>query len=260
MVDNYVTGASGFLGKHLVKALEGKTEAIPHKQISTKKLVPFDCFYFLSAYGNMSFHKESDKILQANVLDLIHITRQIIKRDFKSFVFVSTSSVRLPHQTMYSRTKRAAEEILLSFKERDNLPICIIQPYSITGVGEQKEHLIPTLIDSCFTGKLVNFVPEPTHDFIDVEDVVAGILNLSRLGTRGIFELGSGKKYSNQEVLNLVELVTGKKANINKVNRIRAYDNANWVSNNFRARGYGWLPQKSLERSIKEMVKEYVKS
>jgi len=249
----YVTGSSGFLGKHLLKALGSNVKRIPHKEIPTIKLKPFDYFYFLSTYGNMASHTDSDKIIQANVLDLIHIAKQLPRLDFKSFVFVSTSSVKLPMQTMYSRTKRMAEELLLSFIEKYKLPICVIQPFSITGVGEQGEHLIPTLIRSCLEKEMVNFVPKPCHDFIDVEDVVSGMLTLSKLSVKGMFELGSGTKYSNEEVLKIVEKVTGKKANINLVGQMRMYDNQNWVSNNYRARGYGWLPTKKLEDSIKEM-------
>jgi nucleoside-diphosphate-sugar epimerase len=95
------------------------------------------------------------------------------------------------------------------------------------------------------------------HDYIDVDDVVEGILNLSYLGIKGIYELGSGKSHSNQEVLEIVEKVTGKKANINKVDTLRSYDTKDWKSTNLKARGYGWLPKKSLEQSIREMVKAY---
>jgi len=204
----------------------------------------------------MSFHDDDKKILQANILDLIHIL-ETMERDFKSFVFISTSSVRLPRQTMYSRSKKAAEEILLSYMEKYNLPVCIIRPFSITGVGEQKEHLIPTLIRSCMENELVNFVPEPAHDFIDVSDVVDGIINLSSRSARGIFELGTGKQVSNQTILDIIQEVTGKKANINVVDKMRDYDTNKWVSLNYKARGYGWLPRKTLEQSIQEMVKEY---
>ena len=141
--------------------------------------------------------------------------------------------------------------------EKYHLPIAIIRPFSVTGVGEQKEHLIPTLIRSCYTGEQVNFVQEPVHDFIDVEDVVDVILNLSNNSARGIFELGSGKQYSNAQVLDIVERVTGKKANINFVPSLRPYDNENWASTNFKSRGWGWSPTKSLEQSIKEMVEAY---
>src|SRR3990167_3657624 len=170
---------------------------------------------------------------------------------------MSTSSVRLSIQTTYSRTKRAAEEILLAYMERHNVPICIIRPYSVTGVGEQPEHLIPTLIRSAISGETVNFVPNAVHDYIDVEDVVAGIISLSEHHARGIFELGTGKQYTNQQVLELVERVTEREVYVNIVPSMRSYDTDHWVSNNFKSRGYGWLPRKSLEQSIKEQYESF---
>lgn len=258
----YVSGSNGFIGRHLTPHLEGCTP-IPHEILDTIPLGEYDRFFFLSTYGNMYSHTDTNKIIKANVSDLIHVIGQSNfegARPFKSFVFVSSSSVRLKRQTAYSRTKTAAEEILLSYMEKYNAPICIVRPFSITGVGEQPEHLIPTLIRSCMTGEKMDFVPEPIHDFIDVEDVVSGILNLSTHGAKGIFELGSGVSHTNQEVLELVEKITGKKANINRVSQLRDYDNKDWVSQNYRARMYGWLAKKTLEQSITEMVEAYGKN
>lgn len=251
----YITGANGFVGTYLLS----KTGAtpIPHSEITTVQLEPFSRFFFLSSYGNMSHHTDEDAMYQANILDLISVLQKIKHMDFHSFVFMSSSSVKLSRQTTYSRFKRAAEEILLAFMERHNKPILIIRPFSITGVGEQEEHLIPTLIRSCYTGELVNFVPTPTHDFIDVEDVVHGIDELTWHDAKGIFELGTGVSYTNQEVLDIVENITGRKANINLVPSLRDYDNENWVSTNMKARGFGWVPKKSLYQSILGMVDAY---
>lgn len=249
----YITGSTGFLGSHLIKRFKDPI-CIPHEEIRNIKLQPYDRFFFLSAYGNMSWHNDDEKTFQANIKDLLSIlTQKATYKGFKSFTFVSTSSVRLPVQTMYSRTKRAAEEILLSFMEKHNVPIQIIRPFSITGVGEQKEHLIPKLIESSYDGSVVNLVPEPVHDFIDVEDVVDGILSLSDNSARGIFELGTGIQHSNLEIKEIVEKIAGK-INVNIVTQERDYDTTSWVSTNFKARGYGWLPKKKLEQSIKEMV------
>ena len=253
MEDTYITGSSGFLGSHLATKL-GRYTAIPHSQISSANVSKFDKFFFLSAYGNL-IHQINDRAtIQANIADLIMVLNSIdLSHKFKSFVYISTSSVRLKRQTMYSRTKKAAEEILLAYMEKYNLPICIIRPYSITGVGEQKEHLIPKLIDSCMNGIRMDFTPKAVHDFVDVDDVVEGILNLSAHGARGIFELGTGVGHSNEEVLKIVEKVVGKPVNVDVVEKLRDYDNTEWVSNNYRARMYGWLPKKSLEQSVKEM-------
>lgn len=257
---DYITGSSGFLGSHLMRALakaERHVFPIPHDVIDVTSLKPFDNFYFLSSYGNMWGQDDLDKTIKANVLDLVHILQEATKYQFKSFIYISTSSVKLDIQTTYSRAKKAAEEILLSYAEKYNLPICIIRPLSITGVGEQKEHLIPKLIHSCMTGELINFAPRPTHDYIDVSDVVSAIQNLSSRSLRGIFELGHGERVTNQKVLELVERVTGKKANINVVDSLRPYDNYQWFSTNYKARSWGWLPKKTLEQSIQEMVEAY---
>lgn len=250
----YVTGASGFLGSHLLPKLKGEVITIPHEQIQSIKLEPFDYFYFLSSYGNLHHQQTDDeKIFKANIQDLISIILQAKDIRFKSFVYISSSSIKLHKQIMYSRAKRAAEEILLSEMEKHDIPICIIRPFSVTGVGEQKEHLIPTLLRSSLKGEHMNFVSAPTHDYIDVDDVVGGILSLSNHHARGIFELGTGIKTTNQEVLETVERVTGKKVNIATIDSMRPYDTDDWVSTNFKARGFGWLPRKSLEQSIKEM-------
>jgi len=224
---NIGTGLSGFIGSQLLTQWD--ISPIPHEKIAKEKLPDFDRFFFISSYGNIVTQTDHEKILQANVLDLIHIINEAIDHPFKSFVFISTSSVKLRTQTMYSRSKRAAEEVLLSYMERFNKPICIVRPFSVTGVGEQKEHLIPTLIRSCMTGELVNFVPNPVHDFIDVQDVVSGITNLTDHFARGIFELGTGRAYSNQQVLEIVESITKKKANINIISSARPYDTDQWV-------------------------------
>ncbi len=246
----YITGSSGFVGSHLSKKLD--TTSIAHKDIETIKLEPFTHFYFLSSYGNMASHTDEDTIFKANVDDLLSILKQARKFKFKSFVYISSSSVMLRTQTTYSRCKRAAEELLLAFMEKTDLPVCIIRPFSITGVGEQQEHLIPTLLRAAKTGETVNFVPNAVHDYIDVDDVVDGIISLSEHAARGIYQLGTGKSTSNQEVLEIVEEVTGKKVKVNLVNSMRAYDTENWASNNFKARGWGWFPKVSLRTSIEK--------
>ena len=262
MVHTYITGAHGFLGKALYTSLllKGqKISVVPHDEIQNTVLKNFDHFYYLSTSGNMWNHQDIDTIIHANVTDLIYILKQVANIPFRSFVFVSTSSVKLDVQTPYSRAKKAAEEILLTYMERYKLSIAIVRPLSITGIGEQKEHLIPTLIRSCRTGEMVNFVPYASHDYIDVQDVVAAMENLSTNGVRGIFELGWGKCYTNQEVLEIVEKECDAKANINIVSALRPYDTTSWKSTNFKSRSWGWVPQVSLTQSIREMVIAYDK-
>lgn len=252
---NYILGANGFIGSHLAKRINAVL--IKHQNIPEAKYKHFSSLFYLASYGNLNHQHGVSEIMKANVRDVLSTVEKVIDMDFHSFTYLSTSSVKIKRQTTYSRAKRAIEEILLAHLEHYNKPICIIRPFSVTGVGEQPSHLIPTLIRSCMEGELIDFVEAPTHDFIDVEDLVDGILNLSGNQARGIFELGTGKSYTNRQVLEIVERLTGKKANIRIVSTLRDYDNDNWVSTNYRARGWGWSPKKSLELSISEMIQAY---
>lgn len=253
---SYVTGANGFLGRHLVAKLTGETIKIPHERISTFEFVDFSKFFFLSTYGNMAEHQgEVGKILRANIMDLAHVIESILryKLNCDLFMFVSSSSVNLPVQTPYSQTKQMSEWMLGATK----LPVCIVRPFSVTGVGEQEQHLIPTLIRSCMEGEPMDFVPDAVHDFVDADDVAQGLINLAERKAVGIFEFGSGASFTNKAVLDLVEAATGKKANIREVKNLRAYDNKKWCCKDFRAQQFGWEPKKTLLKSIGEMVEAY---
>lgn len=248
----YITGSSGFIGQHLLKRIPDLTP-VPHKEIISTDWSKATEVYFLSSYGNMSHHDVPEMIVRANVMDLCFVLSQVDWSKIKTFVFISTSSVKRRVQTMYSRTKKAAEEILLSYIEKFNAPITIIRPLSVTGVGEQKEHLIPKLFDSCILGTPINFVEEPTHDWINVDDFIDGLILLSKKKARGIYELGTGIATTNKEVKELIEKVTKKRANVTIVKNMRVYDSESWVSENFSAREFGWFPKKSLELTIKEI-------
>ena len=100
----------------------------------------------------------------------------------------------------------------------------------------------------------MDFVPDATHDFIDVEDVVNGLMILSKIGAKGIFEFGNQIAIPNEEVRRIVEDVTGRKANIRDTKNLRPYDTEDWCCKN--PCEY-WQPTKSLRQSITEMVAQY---
>lgn len=203
-----------------------------------------DEIYHLATYGNMYHHQDRKEIFMANLtktFDLLETTKDM---NYKKLLFVSSSAVELPMQTLYSACKKACEDLITAY----NKPVVIVRPYSITGVGEQKEHLIPTLIDAAFTGRVIPFVLEPVHDFIDVSDVVEAMIIIT---SPGLYHLGSGKSYSNAQVKKMVEDITRRKIEIKEVSNLRTYDEKKWLAPN------GIWAKKTLIQSIKEMVDDY---
>ncbi len=252
MIDSYVSGGGGYIGSRLCAKLQGHVEAIPNEKLSTHNFQSHRRFFWLSTYGNLTGQDNPMRLFESNISDPCKVIDTLLHNPpYSHFLFVSTSSVLLPVQTPYSRSKRAVEEVLMALRE---FPSCIVRPYSVTGVGEQRQHLIPTLIRSSFEGEPMEFVPDATHDFIDVEDVVSGMMILSKIEARGIYEFGNRIAISNEEVRRLVEEITGRKANIVSVGKLREYDNEDWCCKTPNAY---WQPTKSLRQSITEMVAQY---
>jgi nucleoside-diphosphate-sugar epimerase len=248
-----ITGSHGFLGSELKRYLKTSNQKIIEGE--RNGYLPPDIDYVIAcqSYGNMYGQNDSEKIWFANVTALENILRESDR--LKKIIYCSSTSVSLSQQTQYSKAKNEGE--ILCAK---NNKAIVIRPASITGVGEQKEHLIPKLIDSCINGTEMPFVGEPTHDFIDVKDVVLAITRLLSISTKqcDIFNVSSGKTTSNEEVLRMVEEYTGKKANIKRVESLRNYDTKNWVVDNSKLLQTGWNPIYPLQDSIKRMINEKV--
>lgn len=249
-----ITGAHGFLGKALVVRLQSlgyRCVALSREQLNDptelkkfcSKLKP-EYVFICHAYGNMHSQTDRQTIFDANIVKTFNLLEAVKDLNYAKIIYISSSSVNLPVQTLYSVTKKMTEKMLRNYRD-----YTIVQPFSITGVGEQKEHLIPTLIDAAYTGKPVELVLDPVHDYIDIEDTISALMSLKD-SKRGLVRLGSGRMHTNAEVLNLVEQTTGKKINMTAVGALRDYDSDFWQASEVWGR-------KSLADSIKEQVIHY---
>jgi dTDP-glucose 4,6-dehydratase len=248
--EHYVTGANGFIGRTLcqhVACLKGERDC--YSTFGAKHIVD------LAAYGNLYRQNDVREIMRANVIRLENLLNGA--DPYESFIVTSTSSLQLPVLNEYAISKGIAERLALAHAMTENRPICVIRPSSVTGIGEQEEHLIPKLIRSCLTGSEVPLVGKPTHDFIDVLDVVSAIFFIeSHIDQcRGkVLNVSSGENHSNYEVLEVVERITGKKANVVPSSGMREYDSEHWAVDNSELRKMGWEPTSTLEQTIWKMI------
>ena len=233
MREKYLVRGKGFVGDRLIK-MGG--EYLPRNWEGH-----FETVIYTAGYGNYYDQKDVYETYRVNVLEPLKLIQNC-----ENFVYISTSSVLLPVQTSYSHSKKTMEEILENYENA-----VVIRPSSITGVGEQGKHLIPTLIRSCLYSEKMPFVSEPTHDFIDIEDFCRGLLyvseNIDQYKGKSL-NLSSGINYSNQEVKEIVEGVTGKKANVKLVESMRKYDTDKWI-----VKPDLHFAKKTLYQSISEM-------
>ena len=278
-MNEIIAGSKGFIGSHLVKQFEkeGKT-VIPLQRddISPTRLKaflePLQPFrlYYLSAYGNL--HPQQDihlmyEVIIQRLLILLEATKDL---DCRGFVTTGSTSEygyktepmredQILHPTsFYGAAKAGATHLVQAWAIQHNKPVVVFRPASVVGVGEHKIHLIPTIIRSCLFKEEMQFIPEPTHDYIAVEDVARAV---SLLGARAeefkgeIFNVGTGTQYTNFEVLKMIETLSGKIANITSLLNLKVFEKSEtWIADSTKISSLGWYPEISLDESLKKMI------
>lgn len=222
---HFVTGSSGFIGKHVIDYLQALGhEVIPvkrqliHTMIGLDSSEPF-VFVHLSAYGNHYNQKDTYELVEANIGDLQRVLRFVKRDNCQKFYNVSTSSIQLPKQTLYSVSKHLGE---LLVEDCNDSRFVNIRPYSVYGPGEADHRLIPTVIRALHTGERIKLSPHPKHDWIHVEDFVTAMFN-------GYTEIGTGDSEDNFSVCEILEYISGKTLKYEIVKGIREYDTNHWV-------------------------------
>lgn len=214
-----ITGANGFIGKHLCNYLESNNKKVLVINRDLSNVKNEGIIINLAAYGNHSHQTNLNEMIKANIYylqKLISLTERCSK-----FVNISTSSVTLKRQTGYSLTKAIGELIINGKDSRYSN----VRPYSVFGEGEAENRFIPTVIRCLKTGETMPLVLDATHDWIYVHDFIKALMS-------GYKEIGTGIKTTNIEIVRILEQISGKVLNFEEVKGMRAYDNNNWYSLN----------------------------
>ena len=254
----FITGATGFVGQNLTKRLNGDLYLYSRgEDINVVKDFKPDYIFHLAA----EIYKE-DKMLESNVVLTYDLLKATMDIPYKAMIIVGSSSeyglkdhpikedeVLEPFH-LYAGTKGAASLIALSFAKKYQKPIMIARPFSVYGPFEPEHRFIPTMI-RCLRSHDTLKVAPGSHDFIHVDDFVDGLLKMADKPKVGeIYNFGTGQQFTNKEVVSLLEEVSGKKINIEEVERMREFDTDCWVCDRTKAKELGWEPKINLQEGL----------
>ena len=221
----YVTGANGFIGKHMVKYLEGKGHEVVKvgREVNVELYLvddtePFE-FIHLAAYGNHYNQTHHRSIIHANIGAVHNIAIALHEsKNCQKFYNISTSSIQLPKDTLYSVSKRFGELMVESYNDERFVNI---RPYSVYGPGEADHRFIPTVIRALKTGEEMPLDIKARHDWIYVFDFIKAMFD-------GYTHIGTGLSLMNITVVEMLEEISGKKLRYKKA-ELRNYDTDEWV-------------------------------
>ncbi len=225
-----------------------------------------------------------DRVLKINVGATNNLARACHILQIKTaFVFISSAEVygRITPKDLpiseqvapnpannYSLTKLMAEMVTHRYEQGGFVRSVIARPFNHIGPGQD-----PRFVSSNFARQLaaisLGLAPaeirvgnlEARRDFSDVRDIVRGYRLLAERG-RGVYNLGSGRAVSVQEVLDTLIEISGLQVQVTHDQaRMRAAEVPEIYGSYSKAEAeLGWRPEISLRESLKSIFDYWLKT
>ena len=276
-----LTGATGFIGKHLLhrlRSLEHQVIELNRKSgdISSQEiwanLPPTDVVVHLAGRTFIpDSWNDPNGFLHTNfhgttcALDYCRINKA-------SMIFISaylygipdalpiSESAALRANNPYAFSKKLAEDACRFYSEYYGIAITVLRPFNIYGPGQSQKWLIPSIVEQVRKGKVIEVMDlAPKRDYVYIDDLNEAIINsLDRLSGFNVFNIGSGQSYSVESVIEIIQFAEGSNIRVRCVGERRPQEIMDTIADISRARyELGWFPRWSLSNGIKAVVEAH---
>ena len=164
-----------------------------------------------------------------------------------------------PHApvTFRGAMKAAATLVLDEFAGETSIPVTHLRLFSLYGPHEHPSRFVPSIMRALLeNGELPLTPPGVRHDFVHVRDAVEAcvLAGMTDTGARTVINVGSGESWTNEAVVELAQLVTGRRLRAKtSAYAVRTVDGACGQADISRARALlGWRPQMSLAAGLRD--------
>ena len=197
------------------------------RQVS--RIKPSHIFH-LAVYGaQQSIQKDIIQTYTQNILSSVNLMEVCCKQGFQQYVNIGSSSeYGLKKSAMkeadilqpinhYGATKAAISLAASVFSTTYRLPISTLRLFSPYGYWEDRRRFIPTLILNAIKGKRAELsCPSYVRDFIFIDDVIDALVHFltSKKHYNEVFNIGSGKQYTLQQVVDEVQDISSNKLKV----------------------------------------------
>ncbi len=213
--------------------------------------------------------------VQSNVVETLFLLEQCVARKIRKVLFVSSGgtvygrSERLPiaedsptdPECSYGITKLTIEKYLALFNRLYGLDYVIVRPSNPYGERQNPNSIqgaVPVFLGKAAKGEAIEIWGdgEVVRDYIYIGDLVEGMYRAATIAAPSrIFNLGSGKGSSLNEIIEMVRLVTGRAVKV-EYQAKRAFDVPKTYLDISRARQeLQWSPDTPLEDGIRKTWK-----
>jgi len=248
-----VTGAGGFVGKHLLEAVArgqfGHVDAVPlpagtdvRDRAAIERALGDACPDAVVHLAAQSFVPQSfddpDETFQINVIGTLHLLQALARKGFSGrFLYVSSGDIygRVPDAALpvdetllpeprspYAVSKWAAEQLCMQWHRSEKLDVVIARPFNHVGAGQGDRFVLSSLarqVVAIADGRQPAVIEagdiDTTRDFSDVRDVVSAYAALLARGRSGeTYIVASGVERSVRDVLQEMCRLAGIQAEV----------------------------------------------
>lgn len=277
-----VTGADGFIGSHLVKALEAAGHSVHAHSIHNGDIascpLEFEDVTHVFHLAGKTFVPDSWKaprgFYEVNVLGTVNVL-EFCRRQHSPVTLISSYVYGHPRwlpiaedhplQALnpYSHTKILAENVAQYYAAQFGLRITIVRPFNIYGPGQRGLFLIPTLLKQALDPQEDQITVadlRPRRDYIYVADLVSLISATMDHRSGSIYNAGSGRSVSISELVEIINSLLHTRKRICEQEHRRPDDVLDVVADISRAeRDLQWRPRIDLAEGLRRTI-EWMRS
>lgn len=263
-----LTGSEGFIGKPTARLAEENNHSLVKLDtgigfdITTICVVPkAEAIIHLAAVSSTPWANESAKrAFEVNVFGTYNL---LAKSKAKTFVYASSSRILYPVlSNSYIVSKMLQNEVVNLFE--DKLKTVGLLYTSVYGVGGQFRfksiNILNQIIDAAMTGDEVVIYGngEQLRDFIFNEDVALANIKAIESKASGLYNIGYGCSISLNNVIKLVEQISGKPVKRKYTGEYSEDYMMKQVVNVSEAqKDFGFIAPTNLEIGIQRCIAEY---
>ena len=231
--------------------------------------------YFISTIDNYNVHSDPFLDINTNLITLIKTLESCKDKDI-TFNFISSwfvyGDVPLPAREdahcdpkgFYSITKRAAEQLLISYCETFDINYRIIRLANVLGITDnkvsKKKNALQYMINEIKEGRDVNLYNngEIYRDYIHVDDVVKAINLIIESGNKNdIYNVGNGEKVYLIDVLSKVKEMTNSSSKLIGIEPAPFHTKVqtkNMVLNINKIKELGYIPDFTMTEILESLL------